>query len=142
MAESSKDELVQLIKRFGAYLTVKMSNLLPISLRHLDSRSVGAIAGLAVAIVFTWRLLRSPSGHQTRQPKHQGPTTSRSNAITQSNATVMPTGVSPSSDDLRAQNVVDELFQPFKPTLGQIVRQKLSEGRKVNGLPGDVITFA
>lgn len=27
MAEASKDELLQLIKRFGAYLTVKFSNL-------------------------------------------------------------------------------------------------------------------
>jgi hypothetical protein len=35
MAESSKEELVQLIKRFGAYLTVKISNLLPISLQRL-----------------------------------------------------------------------------------------------------------
>ncbi|RVX15772.1 Peroxisome biogenesis protein 22 [Vitis vinifera] len=31
----------------------------------------------------------------------------------------------------RAQNVIDEFFQPVEPTLGQIVRQKLSEGRKV-----------
>ncbi|THG20350.1 hypothetical protein TEA_026648 [Camellia sinensis var. sinensis] len=31
MADYSKDELLQLIKRFGAYLTVKMSNLFSIS---------------------------------------------------------------------------------------------------------------
>lgn len=35
MAESSKEELVQLIKRFGAYLTVKMSNLFSISVQSL-----------------------------------------------------------------------------------------------------------
>lgn len=40
MAESSKEELVQLIKRFGAYLTVKISNLLPISLQNLVRTSI------------------------------------------------------------------------------------------------------
>ncbi|PQQ17926.1 peroxisome biogenesis protein 22 [Prunus yedoensis var. nudiflora] len=89
MAESSKEELLQLIKRFGAYLTVKMSSIFPISLHNLNSRSIGAIAGLCCC-----------------------------NRVS-------------SSEDTRAQNVVDEFFQPVKPTLGQIVRQKLSEGRKV-----------
>ncbi|KAL5794022.1 hypothetical protein ACOSP7_002616 [Xanthoceras sorbifolium] len=46
MAESSslppsKEDLIQLIKRFGAYLTIKMSNLFPqpdrLSHRHPDS---------------------------------------------------------------------------------------------------------
>ncbi|XP_062106165.1 peroxisome biogenesis protein 22 [Humulus lupulus] len=130
MAESSKEELVQLIKRFGAYLTVKMSNIFSISFHNLNARSVGAIAGLAVAIVFTWRLLRSPSAPQRRQPKRQAPAASSSSITSHINAPFSPSGVSP-SEDARAQNVVDEFFQPTKPTLGQIVRQKLSEGRKV-----------
>ncbi|XVF66964.1 hypothetical protein PTKIN_Ptkin10aG0082200 [Pterospermum kingtungense] len=128
---SSKDDLIQLIKRLGTYLALKMSNLFPISLQKLDPRSVGAIAGLAVAIIFTYRLMRSPAAPPRRQPKRQFPTTSSSAISTQSNATSMPSGVCSSSEDSRAQNVVDEFFQPVKPTLGQIVRQKLSEGRKV-----------
>ncbi|KAJ6420657.1 hypothetical protein OIU84_028082 [Salix udensis] len=128
--ETSKDELLQLVKRFSAYLTVKMSNLFSFS--TLDSRSVGAVAGLAVAVVFTWRLLRSNSGPQRRQPKRQAPTTSRSVVTTQPNAVSIPSGdVCSSLEDLRVQNVVDEFFQTAKPSLGQIVRQKLSEGRKV-----------
>lgn len=35
MADTSKDELVQLIKRFGAYLTFKFSNLFSISFNNL-----------------------------------------------------------------------------------------------------------
>ncbi|CAN1843786.1 Peroxisome biogenesis protein 22 [Linum perenne] len=132
MAESSKEELLQLIKKFGAYLSVKMSSFLPISLRNLDTRSAGAIAGLALAVVFTWRLLRSPSANTRRQPpKRNNPSTSISSASTQTNAASIASGACSSSEDLRAQNVVDEFFQPVKPTLGQIVRQKLSEGRKV-----------
>ncbi|KAI9177015.1 hypothetical protein LWI28_009893 [Acer negundo] len=92
MAESSssKEDVIQLIKRFGAYLTFKMSNLFSISFRNLDSRSVGAIAGLALAIVFTWRLVRRPGGPQRRQPKRQAPTTSTSVPSNQSNATIIP----------------------------------------------------
>lgn len=130
-AESSKEELVQLIKRFGAFLTVKMTNLFSISFHNLNSRSVGAVAGLAVAIVFTWRLLRTPSGAQRRQPKRQAPAAGTSGITSHANTAFVPSGVSQPSDDVRAQNVVDEFFQPVKPTLGQIVRQKLSEGRKV-----------
>ncbi|KAK7257522.1 hypothetical protein RIF29_31554 [Crotalaria pallida] len=98
----------------------------------MDSQSIGAVAGLAIAIFFTWRLLRSPGGTQRRQRKRQPTTTSTSPGVSsQSNASVVPPGVGLPSDDSRAQNVVDEFFQPVKPTLSQIVRQKLSEGRKV-----------
>ncbi|KAJ7948182.1 Peroxisome biogenesis protein 22 [Quillaja saponaria] len=131
MAESAKEELFQLIRRLGGYLSVKMSNFFSISLQNLDSRSVGAVAGLAVAILFTWRLLRSPNGSQRRQRKRQGTAPSSSGVDTHSNTTLVPSGVCATSEDSRAQNVVDEFFQPVKPTLGQIVRQKLSEGRKV-----------
>ncbi|KAL7218990.1 hypothetical protein ACSBR2_012122 [Camellia fascicularis] len=131
MGDNSKKELVQLIKKFGAYLSLKLSNLFSISLNNLDSRSVGAVAGLAVAILFTWRLLRSPSGPQRRQPKRQAPTSSSSGVSSHSNTNLTSSGVCSPSEDSRAQNVIDEFFQPVKPTLGQIVRQKLSEGRKV-----------
>ncbi|KAE9620674.1 hypothetical protein Lalb_Chr01g0005561 [Lupinus albus] len=127
MADSFKQELSQLIKR----LTLKISNLFSISLRNLDTQSIGAVAGLAVAIYFSWRLLRSPGGTQRRQRKRQSTTSASPGVSAQSNASVAPSGVCSPSDDSRAQNVVDEFFQPVKPTLGQVVRQRLSEGRKV-----------
>ena len=80
-----------------------------------DSRSVGAVAGLAVAIVFTWRLLRSNNGPHRRQPKPQAPATSSSVVTTQPNAVSIPSmGVCSSSEDLGVQDVVDEFFQPVK----------------------------
>ncbi|KAK7263552.1 hypothetical protein RJT34_31144 [Clitoria ternatea] len=120
MADTSKEHLLHLIKR----LSHTISNL-------FESHSIGAVAGLAIAIFFTWRLLRSPGEPQRRQRKRQAATSSSPGVSTHSNASVVPSGVGSSSADSRAQNVVDELFQPVKPTLGQIVRQKLSEGRKV-----------
>ncbi|KAL2483231.1 Peroxisome biogenesis protein 22 [Forsythia ovata] len=76
------------------------------------------------------RLLTPPSGPQRRQPKSQASTTS-SGASSRANADVTCSRVSNSSEDASTQNAVEEFFQPVKPTLGQIVRQRLSEGRKV-----------
>lgn len=83
---------------------------------YQDSRSVGAIAGFAVAIIFTWRLLRSSNGHQRQQPKRQmpAPSSSASNAGLNTNEQSIPSGVCSPSEDLRAHNVVDEFFQPVK----------------------------
>ncbi|CAL0321845.1 unnamed protein product [Lupinus luteus] len=126
---SKQQNLFHLIKRYGSYLSLNISNFFSsFSLYNLDIRSIGAIAGLAVAIVFTWRLLRSPAGGpQQRRQKRQGSSSSNPGLTSHSDASVVPSEIY----DSRAQNVVDELFQPLKPTLGQIVRQRLSEGRKV-----------
>ena len=67
-----------------------------------------------MAIIFTWRLLRSPSGPQRRIPKRQAPAPSSSGVSSQSATTLVPSGVCSSSDDSRAQNVIDEFFQPVK----------------------------
>ncbi|XP_027347180.1 peroxisome biogenesis protein 22-like [Abrus precatorius] len=121
MADMSTQHLLHLIKR----LSHTISNL-------FVSYSIGAVVGLAIAIFFVWRLLlRSPGGSQHRQRKRQGATSSSPGVSTLSNASVVPSGVCSSSAGSRAQNLVDEFSQPVKPTLGQIVRQKLSEGRKV-----------
>jgi hypothetical protein len=141
MAESSSpsptEEIVRLIKRLSAYVAFKMSSLFSTtSIRNLDSRSIGAIAGLAIAVIFTWRAIRTPGEQrQRRQPKrriHNAETSSAAAAASQSNlaSSVAPEVSSPREDNA-VQDVVDQFFQPVKPTLGQIVRQKLSEGRKV-----------
>ncbi|XP_073297182.1 peroxisome biogenesis protein 22 [Primulina huaijiensis] len=135
MADNSREDLLRLVKRVGAFLTVKISNIF----RHMDSRSVGAIAGLAFALVFTWRLLRTPRGPPRRQPKRQASTTGSSGVSSHANVNDASSRVGDPSEDSRTQNVIDEFFQPVKPTLAQIVRQRLSEGRKVTCRLLDVI---
>lgn len=124
MAEYSKEDFIQLVKRIGAFLSSKILNT-------QDIRSVWAVAGLAVAVIFTWRLLRTPAVPRRRQPKRQAPGPSSSGVNSHPDATLFPSNVSSSSEDSRAKTVIDEFFQPVKPTLGQIVRQRLSDGRKV-----------
>ncbi|KAK4437346.1 Peroxisome biogenesis protein 22 [Sesamum alatum] len=127
MADNSKEDFLQLIKRVAAFLTFKISNIF----RTLDSRSFGAVAGLAFAVVFTWRLLRTSRGSQRRQPKRQAPSTSRSAVGGHASTQVASSEVSNPPEDSGTQNVVDEFFHPVKPTLSQTVRQRLSDGRKV-----------
>ncbi|CAN6990754.1 unnamed protein product [Brassica rapa subsp. trilocularis] len=122
MAESSSsspsEEIVRLIKRLSSYVAFKMSSLFSTPIRNLDSRSIGAIAGLAIAVIFTWRAIRTQPGEtQRRRPKRRLQSPESSSAAP--------------DEDNGVQDVVDQFFHPGKPTLGQIVRQRLSEGRKV-----------
>lgn len=82
---------------------------------------MGAIAGFAVAIIFTWRMLRSPSGSQRRVQKRQSPASSSSGINAETATTVVPSGACSTSDDLTAQNVVDEFFQPEMVIDGDVI---------------------
>ncbi|KAI3765534.1 hypothetical protein L2E82_15571 [Cichorium intybus] len=117
MDDYTTDDVSQLIKRIGAFLSARISEILNAE----DLRSVWALVALVVTIIFTWKLLLAPSGPPRSQPKRQGQTPS-----SQPNANLLPSGIEDST-----QTVVDEFFQPVKPTLGQIVRQRLNDGRKV-----------
>ncbi|CAH8383544.1 unnamed protein product [Eruca vesicaria subsp. sativa] len=133
MAESSSssssptEEIVRLIKRISGYVAFKMSTLFSTPIRNLDSRSIGAIAGLAIAVIFTWRAIRRQPGEQAqrRRPKR---TLQSAESSTSASAAA---DFTPHEEDSGVGDVVDHFFQSGKPTLGQIVRQRLSEGRKV-----------
>ncbi|KAL8228854.1 hypothetical protein R6Q57_013754 [Mikania cordata] len=121
MADPSKTNLLQLIKRIGDYLSTKISKIFDTK----DFRSIWAVAGFAVAVIFTWRALRMPNGSRRRQPKNQPSSSSTSGFNSHPNENLLP------SEDLREPSGIDGLFQPKNPTLGQIIRQRFSDGRKV-----------
>lgn len=132
MAEfSSKEELVRLIKRFGSNLSVKLSSLFSILFQTRNFRSLSAVAGLALAVIFSWKLFRPPSGHHTRQRKRQTSAAGNSDNGTSSNSQLITSATCSPSDDAGVQNVDNEFCRAVKPTLEQIVRQKLGGGRKV-----------
>ncbi|XP_024987749.1 peroxisome biogenesis protein 22-like [Cynara cardunculus var. scolymus] len=127
MDDYLKDDISQLIKRIGAFLSSRISELL----NTQDLRSVWALAALVVTVIFTWRLFWAPTGPQRRQPKRQAPTPSSSAGVSsQPNANLLPSHFGSSIED-STQAISNEFSQHVKPTLGQIVRQRLSDGRKV-----------
>ncbi|XP_073115516.1 peroxisome biogenesis protein 22 isoform X1 [Elaeis guineensis] len=129
-ADSGRDEFVDLIQRFVESLA-EVWERLPFHVHREKLRPITTLAALAIAIVFAWKLLRSPSNHQRRQHKQPDTLPARANASSQTNMMVQSSEACTSSGDLRVQDVADEFIQPVKLTLGQLVRQRLCEGRKV-----------
>ncbi|XP_010931261.1 peroxisome biogenesis protein 22 isoform X2 [Elaeis guineensis] len=130
VVDSRRDELVDLIQRFVESLA-EVSERLPFHIDRQKFCSTRTLAALVIAIVFAWKLLRSPSNHQRRRRKWPGPLPAHANASSRTNMMVQSSEVCTSSGDLKVKDVVGEFFQPTKPTLSQSVRQKLGEGRKV-----------
>ncbi|XP_076910109.1 peroxisome biogenesis protein 22-like [Bidens hawaiensis] len=117
------DDFSHLIKRIGSFVSAKLSELL----NTQDLPSIWSLGVLVAALVFTCRLLWAPSDPQRRQRKVQTPT-SRNPGVnnSQPNANNLPLRIEDSTP-----TVINESLQHVKPTLGQIIRQRLTDGRKV-----------
>ncbi|XP_073003253.1 peroxisome biogenesis protein 22 [Typha latifolia] len=126
---AKEDELADLIHRFMDSIA-EYSDRLPFAIDRQKVRSFTTLAALAITLLFAWKLLRAPSEQQRRPRRRPTPSASNSNTRTRSGTTPFPE-VCSSSGDSRAQDAVNQLFQPVKLTLEQLVRHKLSEGRKV-----------
>ncbi|KAG1365367.1 putative Peroxisome biogenesis protein 22 [Cocos nucifera] len=125
-AKSAKEEeLADLIQRFMASLA-ELSERLPFTVDRQKLRSITTLAAFAIALVFVWKLLRAPTDQQRRQRRHPD-----SSGLPNARTPVPSSELCSSSVDSRVQDVVDEFFQPVKLTLEQVVRHKLSEGRRV-----------
>lgn len=127
-ADSAKEELIDLIQRFLEYLA-GISERMPLTVDRQKFRSITTLAALSVAIFITWKLLRAPPPHQRRQPRQPSEVTAVSGARSSSNSGLSSSEYCSSSAELRHDRV-DELFQPGKRSLEQIVRHRLNEGRK------------
>lgn len=122
-ADSAKEEPVDLIQRFLAYI-VGVSERMPSTVDRQKFSSITTLAALSVIIYITWKLLRAPPAHRRREPTESSEISAVSGARSSSNSGLT------SLADLRAQDRLDELFQPGKRTLEQNVRYRLNEGRK------------
>lgn len=81
-------------------------------------RSLSAIAGFALAVIFSWKLLKPPSGHHRRQRKRQTSAAGNSDIDTSSNSQLVTSGTCSPSEDLGAQNVDNEFYRPVKVSDG------------------------
>ncbi|KAL5983137.1 hypothetical protein ACLOJK_017219 [Asimina triloba] len=118
MADSLSEQVLNLLRRFGKHFNRK------------NAGSLGALAGLAIAIAFTWKFLRSPSRNQRNQHKRIGPTSTGSD-VTQVNEASSNSEFHHIEGSVSDTDVISEFDHPAKLTFGQIVRKKLNGGRKV-----------
>ncbi|WOL18811.1 peroxisome biogenesis protein 22-like [Canna indica] len=124
------DELRDLMQRFIASLA-EFSRRLPFTLDLQKLRSITTIAALAITLVFGWKLLRTPPDQQRRQRRRTSSSPNVSNNSARADTILQSSEICSTSGDARAQRAVNELFQPLELSLEQLVRHKLSEGRKV-----------
>ncbi|XP_051126080.1 peroxisome biogenesis protein 22-like [Andrographis paniculata] len=117
MADYFKEDFLQLVKRGGTFVSIKISSLL----RALVSRPYGAIAGLAIAVIVTWRL-KASTRKQRKQPKRHPPPTINSGVGSPKSENAANSIVTNLPEDRKAPNVLSP---------SQIVRQRLNEGRRV-----------
>lgn len=85
------------------------------SLQNLGTLS--AIAGFALAVIFSWKLIKPPSGHRRRRRKRQTSAAGNSDIGTSSNSQLITSGTS-LSEDSDAQNVDNEFYRPVKVSGG------------------------
>ncbi|KAG9442330.1 hypothetical protein H6P81_018184 [Aristolochia fimbriata] len=126
MGDSLTEQVGDLLRRFWKQFNRKASELLMIMVNHKNAGSLGAVAGFAIAVVFTWKFLRSPGNSQRNQRKRLGSSSSDADSAQASSSERQPAFV-----DFNDEISNDELVSPAELTLGQIVRKKLNGGRKM-----------
>ncbi|XP_068646035.1 peroxisome biogenesis protein 22-like [Aristolochia californica] len=130
MADSLAEQVVNLLRRFGKQFNRKASEVLMILINHKNAGSLGALAGFAIAVAFTWKFLRSPSRSQRNQRKRLGSSSSNADS-TQAHDAAFSSERHPAFVDFKDESSIDGSISPAELTLGQIVRKKLNGGRKM-----------
>lgn len=105
----------------------KLAAILFLLLRHKSAGSLGALAGFAIGVLFTWKFLRSPLRLRKKQ---EGicPSSSGGAASPEDGATLS----SNSSQQIHnGMDVVGDFHSPAKVALAQSVKKKLYGGRKM-----------
>lgn len=129
MSDHVADDAISLVRRLARHLNRKVSDVVLLLFNHKSAGSFGAIAGIAIAVVFTWKLLRSPPGRERRRtpkrsvlPSANGGASSGVSAAAEDSPTVL---------NFRDSDEIQENGSPCELSLGQVVRKRLGGCRKV-----------
>ncbi|XP_042500096.1 peroxisome biogenesis protein 22-like [Macadamia integrifolia] len=127
MSDSLAQQVMNLLKRLGKQFNRKVAEIVLILVNHKSAGSLGALAGFAIAIIFSWKFLRSTGRPQRRQQKPTGPASTSS---TRANEDVSSYEARRLEQSVEGVDLI-EFQSPTKPTLGQTVRKKLDGSRKM-----------
>ncbi|KAJ7524775.1 hypothetical protein O6H91_17G020900 [Diphasiastrum complanatum] len=130
MAQSLAAELVQLLKGLSATFTVKISHLVTLIFHHKNTSSLGAIAGLAIALLCTWKYVKVLARRRKKiqKPEHISSTFSAPEGAAIGTSTAVTKGI---MQPTQRSGTIPEASAPFEVSLAQLVRQQLLGGRKV-----------
>ncbi|KAG2569013.1 peroxisome biogenesis protein 22-like isoform X2 [Panicum virgatum] len=113
------DELADLVRRL-VDAVARYADRLPFDLDRQKLRSLTTLAAISVTLLFAWKMLRAPQ-EQPRRPRGRAAPSS-SNTSSRSRPGALTATDACSSADSRAHEAL---------SLEQLVRHKLSEGRRV-----------
>lgn len=141
MGDSIAEELVQLFRGINASLTVKLSHLLGFVFRNKNASSIGAAAGLAIALWWTWKCWRIPGARpHPRVDKRDGADAASASATRAPAGASMDSG--PGALSTAVATSITQATQRGGPAEGrvsetdelsvaQIVRRQLNGSRKM-----------
>ncbi|KAK8934917.1 Peroxisome biogenesis protein 22 [Platanthera zijinensis] len=129
MSDLVEDDAVSFLRRAVVKQLNKFTDVVLQLLNHKRAGSVGAIAGLAIAVVFTWKFLKSPPGRERRNPpKRRGFPPANGDFSGGAASAAQDSSAAPSWGD---SDAIQENGSPYELSLGQIVRRKLGGCRKM-----------
>lgn len=131
MGDSLREALLEIIRRFGTHVSAKMSNIIALLINHKNAGSIGALAGFALAIVFTWKYLKSPGQHRRLEKRRNSPTENSDDNSQSTGDTVLSSTVCQPSSSLNETAVSPQEFSTMQLSLAQVVKQQLNGGRKI-----------
>jgi hypothetical protein len=135
MGDSIAEELVQLLRGINATLTVKLSHLLEFVFRNKNASSIGAAAGLAIALWWTWKCWRIPGTRASpRLEKRDRGSTSQApgaGSMDSGNGSSTAVATSVTHATQRGSVVESKGGETGVLTTAQVVRRQLNGGRKM-----------
>lgn len=129
MGDSIAEELVQLLRGINATLTVKLSHLLGFMFRNKNASSIGAAAGLAIALWWTWKCWRMPGARASPRSDKRDNGTASTSMDTGASSTAVATSITHATQ--RGSATESKTVETGELTVAQIVRRQLNGGRKM-----------
>ncbi|XP_078445944.1 peroxisome biogenesis protein 22-like [Wolffia australiana] len=132
MAEYLTEQVGYLVKKLSLQLHRKTTEIVMLLFSNKGAGTLGALAGFAIAIIFTWKFLRSPPpSRPSINPSKRSNAGSSSSGVNV--ARESSTNAEIHSSQLSfSENHTTESNRPLAElSLGQIVRRRLNGARKV-----------
>lgn len=126
--ESLKEEILQLFRGLGTSLLSRVSHFTAALSDLMHSKSIGALAGFAIALVCTWKYMKAAENRRKRLEKRDEAQESATTSSTTGTSTSVALHQTQSAHR-GAKNTVAEI--PVELTTAQIVKRQLNGGRKM-----------
>ncbi|KAK9115639.1 hypothetical protein Sjap_014586 [Stephania japonica] len=122
MADSLAQHVLNLLKRIRSGCNRRVAEILLTLVNHKHAGTLGAVAGFAIAVIFSWKFLRPST-----KPKRSQRKFINSESTSRSTGHILEVASYSQVED----DEIDESSRQVKLTGEQIIRKRLNGGRKM-----------